>query len=61
MPEQTAIEFVGKYDQNVRNAFERCAPSGVQKHITKESDGVHDHATVFTMFKLRGNNAALGD
>ena len=28
--------FIGQYDQNARNAIERCAPSGPQKHITKE-------------------------
>ena len=27
---------MGHYDQNARNAIERCAPSGPQKRITKE-------------------------
>ena len=37
--------FIGLYDQNVRNAIERCALSSPQKHITKESDGFRYHST----------------
>ena len=38
--------FIGQYNQNDRNSFEL---SGPQKHITKESDGFHDHSTQLTM------------
>ena len=41
--------FIGQYNQNDRNSFERCALSGPQKHITKESDGFHNHSTQLTM------------
>ena len=41
--------FLGQYNQNDRNSFERCALSGPQKHITKESDGFHNHSTQLTM------------
>ena len=41
--------FIGQYNQNDRNSFERCAISGPQKHITKESDGFHNHFTQLTM------------
>ena len=43
--------FIGQYNQNERNAFERCALSGPQKHITKESDGFHNHSTQLTMVR----------
>ena len=33
------------------NSFERCALSGPQKHITKESDGFHNHSTQLTMMR----------
>ena len=33
--------IIGQYDHDVRNAIERCAPSGVQKHTTKESEGFY--------------------
>ena len=33
------------------NSFERCALSGPQKHIRKESDGFHNHSTQLTMVK----------
>ena len=36
-------------NKNARNAIERCAPSDLQKHITKES-GFHNHSTPLTMF-----------
>ena len=32
--------FIGKKYQNARNAVERCAPSGPQKHKTEESDRI---------------------
>ena len=35
----------------IGSSFERCALSGPQKHITKESDGFHNHATQLTMVK----------
>ena len=41
--------FIGQYNQNDRNSFERCALSGPQKHITKDSDGFHNHSTQLTM------------
>ena len=41
--------FIGQYNKNARNAIERCAPSGPQKHTTKES-GFHNHSTPLTMF-----------
>ena len=41
--------FIGQYNQNDRNSFERCALTGPQKHITKESDGFHNHSTQLTM------------
>ena len=41
--------FIGEYNNNAKNAIERCAPSGPQKHITKES-GFHNHSTPLTMF-----------
>ena len=44
--------FIGQYNQNDRNSFERCALSGPQKHITKESDGFHNHSTQLTMNKI---------
>ena len=44
-----ATFFIGQYNQNDRNSFERCALSGPQKHITKESDGFHNHSTQLTM------------
>ena len=50
--------FIGQYNQNDRNSFERCALSGPQKHITKESDGFHNHSTQLTMPK--GNPSGLG-
>ena len=40
----------GQYDQNVRNAIERYAPSGVQKHITKASDEFHNHSNQLTIW-----------
>ena len=40
---------IGQYNQNDRNSFERCALSGPQKHITKESDGFHNHSTQLIM------------
>ena len=45
--------FFGQYNQNDRNSFERCALSGPQKHITKESDGFHNHSTQLTMGRER--------
>ena len=45
--------FIGQYNQNDRNSFERCALSGPQKHITKESDGFHNHSTQLTMIELK--------
>ena len=45
--------FFGQYNQNDRNSFERCALSGPQKHITKESDGFHNHSTQLTMSTVR--------
>ena len=41
--------FIGQYNQNARNALERCAPSGSQKHTTKESDRFHNHSNLLTM------------
>ena len=41
--------IIGQYNQNDRNSFERCALSGPQKHITKESDGFHNHSTQLNM------------
>ena len=35
-----------------RNAIERCAPSGPQKHITKESEGFHNHSNRLAMVKV---------
>ena len=32
-----------------RNAIERCAPSGPQKHLTKDSDGLYNHSNLLTM------------
>ena len=43
--------FIGQYNQNDRNSFERSALSGPPKHITKESDGFHYHSTQLTMIK----------
>ena len=40
--------FIGQQDQNDRNSIGRCAPSGPQKHVTKESDGLHNHSTLLT-------------
>ena len=42
-----------QYNQNDRNSFERCALSGPQKHITKESDGFHNHSTQLTMIERK--------
>ena len=33
--------YISQYDQNIGNAVERSAPSGPQKHITKESGWFH--------------------
>lgn len=33
--------IIGQYDHDVRNAIERCALSGVQKHTTKEYEGFY--------------------
>ena len=44
--------FIGQYNQNDRNSFERCALSGPQKHIPKKSDGFHNHSTQLTMVWL---------
>ena len=38
-------------NQNDRDATERCAPSSPQKHITKESGGVHNCSTLLIMLK----------
>ena len=35
------------------DTFERCALSGPEKHITKESDGFHNHSTQLTMGRER--------
>ena len=43
---------MSQYDQNARNAVERCAPSGPQKHTTKESDGFHNHSNLLAMFLM---------
>ena len=51
---QTFFKKKGQYNQNERNAFERSALSGQQKHITKESDGFHNHSTQLTMTRLTG-------
>lgn len=40
--------FIGQQDQNDSNSIEPCAPSGAQKHVTKESDGPHNHSTLLT-------------
>ena len=40
---------MGQQDQNDGNAIERCASSGPQKHITKESVGFHNHSNLLTM------------
>ena len=40
--------FIGQQDQNDSNCIERCAPSGPQKHVTKESDGPHNHSPLLT-------------
>ena len=40
--------FIGQQDQNGSNSIERCAPSGPQKHVTKKSDGLHNHSTLLT-------------
>ena len=45
--------FIGQYDQNAGNTIERCAPSGPQKHITKESGGFHSHSNLLTMVELQ--------
>ena len=52
MIKTTVLQFMleGQYNQNDRNSFERCALSGAQKHITKESDGFHNHSTQLAMF-----------
>ena len=41
--------FYWSIQSNDRNSFERCALSGPQKHITKESDEFHNHSTELTM------------
>ena len=33
--------------------MQRCAPSGPQKYITKDSDGFHNNFTTLTMIELR--------
>ena len=43
---------MGQYDQNARHAVERCAPSGPQKHTTKESDRFYNHSNQLTMFLM---------
>ena len=43
------MQRFGQYNQNDRNSFECCALSGPQKHITKETDGFHNHSTQLTM------------
>ena len=40
--------FIGRQDQNDSTSIERCAPSGPQKHVTKKSDGLHNHSTLLT-------------
>ena len=45
--------FDWSVDQNDGNAIERCAPSGPQKRITKESDRFHNHSNLLTMFETR--------
>ena len=41
--------FIGQYNQNAGKALEHCAPSGSQKHITKGSEGFHNHSNLLTM------------
>ena len=41
--------FYWSENQNARSAIERCAPSGPQKHITKETDGFHNHSNLITI------------
>ena len=47
--------FIGQCNQNERNAFECCALSGPQKHITKESDRFHNRSTQLIINKLLMN------
>ena len=44
--------LVSKIKMLGRNAIKRCAPSSRQKHITKESDGFHNHSNILTMFEV---------
>ena len=39
---------MGQKDQNARNAIERSAPSGPQKHIIKECDRFRNHSNLLT-------------
>ena len=39
---------------------ERCAPLSPQKHITKESDRVHNCSTLLTMLKGQTREAVKG-
>ena len=46
--------------KNGRNVTERCRPSSLQKHITKESDGVHNCSTLLIMLKGQTREAVKG-
>ena len=41
--------FYWSKNRNERNAMNVCAPSSPQKHITKESDGLHNDSTLLTI------------
>ena len=51
--------FIGQQDQNDGNAIERCGPSSPQKHITKESDGFHNHSNLLTMVRFYTNDLTV--
>ena len=39
--------------------MQRCAPSGPQKYITKDSDGFHNNFTTLTMIELKTYNLVM--
>ena len=49
-----AVSYKGRFlrsmiSKRYRNAFERCAPSGPQKHITNKSDWFYNHSNLYTV------------
>ena len=52
MTENKCNVFIGPQDQSVRNIVERSAPPGLQKHISDDSDGFHNHSTLLSMSKF---------